>query len=105
VFGDDITNVRTIPFANSNNPKIRACKLLSVNKKPNKRANRKKKFPTGSFAILDAMINFINVMKKLELEKMKLKKFITFQMLQSEKNGRQMMIQRQLYLVVLFAKD
>jgi hypothetical protein len=44
-------------------------------------------------------------MKKLELEKMKLKKFITSQMLQSEKNGQQMMIQRQLYLVVLFAKD
>ncbi len=44
-------------------------------------------------------------MKKLELEKMKLKKFITSQMLQSEKNGRQMMIQKQLYLVVFFTKD
>jgi hypothetical protein len=66
----------------------------------NKRANRKKeKLPTGSFAILDAMVNYIDVMKKLELKKMKLKKFITSQMLQSEKNGRQ------LYLVVLFAKD
>jgi hypothetical protein len=72
----------------------------------NKRANRKKKkLPIGSFAILDAMINFIDVMKKLELKKMKLKKFITSQLLQSEKNGRQMMIQRQLYLVVLFTKD
>jgi hypothetical protein len=72
----------------------------------NKRANRKKKkLPIGSFAILNAMINFIDVMKKLEFKKMKLKKFITSQMLQSEKNGRQMMIQRELYLVVLFAKD
>ncbi len=51
------------------------------------------------------MINFIDVMKKLELKKMKLKKFITFQMLQSEKNGEQMMIQRQLQTIVLFAKD
>ncbi len=63
VFGDDITNVRAIPFANSNNHRTRACKLPSVKKKPNKRADRKKKLPTGSFAILDAMINFINVMK------------------------------------------
>jgi hypothetical protein len=60
---------------------------------------------TWSFAILDAIIDSINLMKKLELEKMKLKKFITSQMLQSEKNGRQMMIQKQLYLVVFFTKD
>jgi len=106
VFGDDITNVRTIPFANSNNLKTKACKLSSVKKKPNKRLDRKKKkLSTRSFVILDAIINFINVMKNLELEKMKLKNFITSQMLQSEKNGKQMMIQRQLYLVVLFDKD
>lgn len=80
--------------------------MPSVKKKPNNRLDRKKKkLSTRSFVILDAIINFINVMKKLELEKMKLKKFITSQMLQREKNGKQMMIQRQLYLVVLFAKD
>jgi len=54
----------------------------------NKRVNRKKKkLPIGSFTIVDAMINFIYVMKKLELKKMKLKNFITFQILQSEKYG------------------
>jgi hypothetical protein len=39
----------------------------------------------GHLPILDAMIDFINLMKKLELEKMKLKKFITSQTLQNEK--------------------
>jgi len=85
VFGDHITNVTTIPFANSNNPRTRACKFPSVKRKPNKRVDRKKKLLIRSFAILDAMINFIDVMKKLELKKMKLKKFIASQMLQSEK--------------------
>lgn len=105
VFGDHITNVKVIPFANSNNPRTRLCKLPRVKRKANKRVDRKKKLPIRSFAILHTMINFIDVMKKLELKKMKLKKFITFQMLQSEKNGEQMMIQRQLQTIVLFAKD
>ncbi len=42
-------------------------------------------------------------MKKIELKRMEMTKFITSQMLQSEKKGKQMMIQGQLQSVVLFA--
>jgi len=41
--------------------------------------------------------------KKIELKKMEMTKFITSQMLQSEENGKQMIIQSQLYLAALFA--
>jgi hypothetical protein len=40
--------------------------------------------------------------KDIEMKKMKMIKFNTFQMLQSEENGKQMMIQGQLLMVVLF---
>ncbi len=56
----------------------------------------------GSFVIAIAIINFIRVVKGIEMKKMKMIKFITFQMLQSEENGKQMMIQGQLQMVVLF---
>jgi hypothetical protein len=43
------------------------------------------------------------VVKEIELKIMEMTKFITSQMLQSEEKGKQMMIQGQLQLVVLFA--
>jgi len=43
------------------------------------------------------------VVKEIELKRMEMTKFITSQMLQSEEKGKQMMIQGQLQLVVLFA--
>jgi hypothetical protein len=56
----------------------------------------------GSLVIANAIINFISVVKEIEMKKMEMIKFITFQMLQSEENGKQMMIQGQLQMVVLF---
>ncbi len=41
-------------------------------------------------------------MKEIEFLKMEMIKFITFQMLQNEDNGKQMMIQGQLQLAILF---
>ncbi len=43
------------------------------------------------------------MVKEIELKRMEMTKFITFQMLQSKEKGKQMMIQGQLQLVVLFA--
>jgi len=42
------------------------------------------------------------VVKEIEFLKMETIKFITFQMLQNEDNGKQMMIQGQLQLAILF---
>jgi hypothetical protein len=56
----------------------------------------------GSSTIVDTINNFTHVVKEIELKIMKMAKFITFQMLQSEEKGKQMMIQGQLQLVVLF---
>ncbi len=42
------------------------------------------------------------MVKKIELKRMEMTKFITSQMLQGEEKGKQMMIQGQLQLVVLF---
>jgi hypothetical protein len=42
------------------------------------------------------------VVKEIEFLKMEMIKFITFQMLQNEDNGKQMMIQGQLQLAILF---
>ncbi len=55
-----------------------------------------------SFVIANAIINFIHVVKEIEMKKMEMIKFITFQMLQSEENGKQTMIQGQLQMVLLF---
>ncbi len=43
--------------------------------------------------IVNTINNFTHVVKKNELKKMEMTKFITFQMLQSEEKGKQMMIQ------------
>jgi hypothetical protein len=57
----------------------------------------------GSSTIAEAINNFTHVLKEIELKRMEMTKFITFQMLQSKEKGKQMMIQGQLQLVVLFA--
>ncbi len=43
MFGDDNANVGTTPSANSNSLRTRACKLPSVQRKPNKKFKRKKR--------------------------------------------------------------
>ncbi len=43
------------------------------------------------------------MVKEIELKKMEMTKFIRSQMLQNEENGKQIMIQGQLHLDVLFA--
>jgi hypothetical protein len=69
LFGDGNANVRTTPFANSNSLKTRACKLLNVKGKPNKKLKKKKRrLSIGSFAIANA-INFTDVVKEIELKK------------------------------------
>jgi hypothetical protein len=94
VFGDDNGNVGNTPFVSSNGPKIKACKLLGVQRKPNKKLKRKKRqLFIGSFVIADIINNFTHVVKEIEFKKWEMTKFITFQMLQSEQNRKQMMIQ------------
>ncbi len=70
-------------------------KLLSVQGKPKKKLERKKRrlFIVSSI-IVDAITNFTIGERDWNV-KMEMKKFITFQMLQSEENGRQMIIQGQ----------
>jgi hypothetical protein len=81
---DDNVNVGTTPFANSYSPRTRACKLLGVQGKPNKKLERKKRwFSTCSSTIAHAINNFTHVVKEIELKKMEMKIFITSQMLQS----------------------
>ncbi len=71
--------------------------------KPNKKLEKKKKrLFIGSFVLANAIINFIRVLKEIEMKKVEMIKFITFQLLQSEEKGKQMMIQGQLQMVALF---
>ncbi len=63
----------------------------------NKKLKRKKRrLSPSSFAIANAISNITHVVKEIKLKKIKMTKFITCQMLQSEDNGKQMMIQGQL---------
>ncbi len=97
MFGDDNTNVGIAPFTNCDNLSTRAYKLPGVQRKLNKKLKKKKRrLFIGSFVIANAIINFIRVVKEIEMKKMEMIKFITFQMLQSEENGKQMMIRGQL---------
>jgi hypothetical protein len=68
LFGDDNANVRTTPFANFDSLKTKACKLLNVKGKPNKKLKKKKRLSIGSSIIADA-INFTHVVKEIELKK------------------------------------
>jgi hypothetical protein len=96
MFGDDNENVGTTPSVNSNSFRTRACKLLSVQKKLNKKLKRKKRrLFTSSSTITYAINKFTHVVKEIEFLKMEMTKFITPQMLQNENNGKQMMIQGQ----------
>jgi argininosuccinate lyase len=80
--------------ANPNSLRTKACKLPSVQRKPNKNFKRKKKqLFTSSFAITNAINKFTHVVKEIEFLKMEMTKFITPQMLQNEDDGKQMMIQ------------
>jgi hypothetical protein len=89
VFGDDNANVRTTPFVNFDSPRTWACKLHSVQGKPNKKLKRKKRWLSiGSSTIVDAINNFTHVVKDIWKKKMEMKKFITSQMLQSEEEGK-----------------
>jgi hypothetical protein len=84
VFRDDNANVETIPFANSNSRRTRACKLLGVQVKPNKKLERKRMwlFASSSTIIAHAINNFTCGEKDL-LKTVEMTKFITFQTLQS----------------------
>jgi hypothetical protein len=56
----------------------------------------------GSLAIANAIINFIRVVKEIEM-KNEMIKFITFQMLQSEENGK--LIPKLLYYFIMVQLD
>jgi hypothetical protein len=53
--------------------------------------------------VVNVSNNFTHMVKEIELKKMEMTKFIRSQMLQNEENGKQIMIQGQLHLDVLFA--
>jgi hypothetical protein len=53
--------------------------------------------------VVNVSNNFTRMVKEIELKKMEMTKFIRSQMLQNEENGKQIMIQGQLHLDVLFA--
>jgi hypothetical protein len=103
MFGDDNANVGTTPSANSNSLRTRACKLLSVQRKPNKKLKREKRWLFTSSSIITYAINISHMEKEIEFLKMEMTKFITPQMLQNEDNWKKMMIQGQLQLATLFA--
>jgi hypothetical protein len=99
VFKDDNANIGTTTPSTSNSDtlKTRACKLHSVQGKPNKKLKKKKRWlSTCSFTIVNVINNFIHVVKEIEFLKMEMIKFVTSWMLQNEKNGKQMIIQGQL---------
>jgi hypothetical protein len=101
-FEDDNANVGITLSINFGSPRTRACKLPSVQAKPNKKLERKKKrLSIGSSTIADAINNFTHLMKEIELKKMEMTKFITFQMLQNEEKCKQMMIQCHSWLLCL----
>jgi len=82
VFGDDNINIRIALFANCDSLSARAYKLPNVQGKLNNKLERKKRrLFMGSFAIANAIINFICAVKEIEMKKMKMIKFNTFQML------------------------
>jgi hypothetical protein len=103
VFGDDKANVRITPSASYDSPITKACNLPCVQGKLNKKLKRKKRWLSiSSYIITNAINNFTHLVKEIELKKMEMTKFVTSQMLQNEKKGKQMMIQGQLQLVALF---
>jgi hypothetical protein len=54
--------------------------------KSNKKLEKSKgKLFTSSFTIAIPITNFTNVIKEIEIKKMEMKKFVTFQMLQNKK--------------------
>jgi len=70
MFEDDNTNVGTTLLVNFDSLTTRACKLLSVQGKPNKKLERKRKWLSiVSSTIADAINNFTHVMKDIELKK------------------------------------
>ncbi len=96
-FGRTMYMLKLPHFANFDSSRTRACTLPSLQGEPNKKLKRKKRWLSiGSFAIAYAINNFTHVVKEIKILKMEMTKFITCQMLQSEINGKQMMIQGQL---------
>ncbi len=62
MFGDDNANVGTTQSVNFDNPRTKACKLLSVQGKANKKLKRKKRrLSIGSSTIANAINNFTHV--------------------------------------------
>jgi hypothetical protein len=86
MFKDDNANIGiNTSSTNFDSPRTRACKLHSVQGKPNKKLEKKKRqLSTCSFVFANAINNFTHVMKEIEFLKMEMIKFITSQMLQSE---------------------
>lgn len=89
-----LTNVSSLPYANSINPKSRACKLPDVQGNLTKRPREEKVF-YWLITIANVIAHFTHVAKDLEFKKMKMTKFIKFQMLQNEKKAK-MMFQNEL---------
>jgi hypothetical protein len=102
MFWDDFTSVGATPFLNSTSPKTRTCKLPIVQREPNKKARKRGRLFTCSYAIANAIINFTHIVKELEMKKMEMTKFVKSQLLQIEKNGKQMIVQGQLQMNAFF---
>ncbi len=61
------------PSINSNSPKTKACKLHTMQGKPNKKLKKKKRrLFTCSIAIANAINNFTHVVKEIEFLKMEM---------------------------------
>jgi hypothetical protein len=102
MFWNDFTNVGATPFFNSTSPKTRTCKLPNVQRELNKKARTRGRLFTRSFAIANVIIKFTDIVKELEMKKMEMTKFIKSQLLQIEKNGKQMIVQGQLQMNAFF---
>jgi len=81
------------PSIGSNTLRTRACKLLNVQGKANKRMeSKRRKLDAGSFAITDAIKEFSKGVKEIEKMKMEETKRITTQLFQNEQIGRKLVV-------------
>jgi hypothetical protein len=86
-------------------PRTRACNLPSTIGKPNNKVTCKKRCLFGEFpSIAEAIKEYSQTAKELELLKKKMTKEIATQILESEQVGRKLLLKGQLQMAILFVE-
>jgi hypothetical protein len=85
--------------------RTRACNLLDIKGKPNKKTTSKKWCLVGEFLfIAQAIKKYSQTAKELEFLKMQMTKEITTQVLDSERVGKKLLLEGQLQMAAIFAE-